>query len=200
MLVQAPALPVRFGPTAVNLTRDDLDQMVQLTKDRGRLWAVLARSPSGLATETIPWVVHVYLEPSPGAGRIRRGAFLTVTAKLPWPETNAAARTWVLSSSGGEWAAEGTSGRDRNRPFFVRGAISDDVLSSVVSFVRTNPTSPDKTAVEGAWPILAVSIRDETTVEVTLVKPDSRELSGQAVVLTRTGTRWTVKSVSVWIV
>lgn len=213
--------PIRLGPTSDKLTGEDLDQIEAIARQQGgRTWLVLGRSLSGVARPSVPWEVWAFLEPTATSGPVRRGVLLRLVTQLPAPGAFASARSWGVSASS-EWAQVSVPGaaadkfensRDVNRPFSVNGGLTDAILQEVVGVVRSSPgldrstpasgsqtASPLVTQVQGSWPILAIRLQPDASVEITLVR-DSDELSGQRVVLRKTGTRWVVASVSFWIV
>jgi hypothetical protein len=97
--------------------------------------------------------------------------------------------------------------RDVARPFRVFGEIADDELLAVVDFIRSspeNPTPQPSTAaaifrrVAGTWPIQRLEVVDGV-VSVQLIDPSPIEKSGQAVLVRRVGSRWTITRITSWI-
>lgn len=212
--------PLRLGPTSDRLTAEDLDQIGAITQQKGgRSWLILGRSLSGPGGGSIPWEVWTFLEPAGPTGPVRRGVLLRLVARLPRVDAYAAPKSWTIRATR-QWAQIVTPGqapdkledsRDRNRPFAIEGELSDSILQEVVGVIRSSPVlgdpapvgvnqapSPLLCQVQGAWPILSIRLQDGGRVEVTLVRDDD-ELSGQTVVVQKTGRRWVLASVNFWI-
>jgi hypothetical protein len=217
--VQAQA-PIRIGPTSDQLAREDLDQFAAIARQEGgRVWLILGRSLFGPGGSSIPWEAWTFLEPAASTEPVRRGVLLRLVAQLPAVGAFSSLKSWRIRATGqwaqiappGTTAARLENSRDLNRPFAVDQGLSDTVLQEVVEVIRRSPVldrpaptsasqtpSPLVTQVQGSWPILAVQLRPDASVEVTLVQ-DAAELSGQSIVLRRVANHWVVSSVNFWI-
>ena len=220
----APAKdPIRIGPTAGQLTSDDVDQINRLLREVGGTpWVFRAGSPAGPArSDGVPWYVGVYFAPERATGRLRRGRVRSLSATLPTYAAYSAPKTWRLESRSGEYVqvpVPGTqpdyivSSRDLNRPFSVSGALVDEAILEIVEVLRRSPVIPAPNAargatvdrrlthVEGTWPIASMTLRDDGTVNVSLWGNDPDEHSGQDVTLRRSANTWTVVSLGFWVV
>jgi hypothetical protein len=110
-------------------------------------------------------------------------------------------KKWQTSSSG-DWAqvpidpktaADVRDSRDLNRPFAVSGQLGDQTIEDVVATIRRSDPG-----VQGTWPIVWLGPDTDNRIRVLLVEPDRRELSGQAVFLSRSTSGWIVVSVAGW--
>jgi hypothetical protein len=174
---------------------------------------------SGPGGPSIPWESWTFLEPAAHTGPVRRGVLLRLVAQLPAVGAFASPKSWRIRAKG-YWAqivppdttaTKVESRHDVHRPFAVDEGLSDTILQEVVEVIRQSPvlgrpapTSGGKTPsslvtqVQGSWPIFAVRLQPDASVEVTLVR-DADELSGQSVVLRRVANHWVVSSVNFWI-
>ena len=206
--------PLRFGPTAAHIRSWPIWELHMALGERARPWLFNAFG-QGYVLEP-KWYVDAYLEPDRVAPRLRVGQTATVIATLTAVGAYDGVRRWSRGVTG-RWAqvlvAAGDDPlsikdpRDVARPFRVFGDIADDDLVSVVDFMRSspeNPTPQPPTAaaifrrVEGTWPIQRLEVVDGV-VSVELIDLSPGEKSGQAVVVRRVGSRWTITRITAWI-
>jgi hypothetical protein len=202
--------PVRLGPTGDRLTADDLEQIRRLDLGGRAPW-ILVGHFHGLERSN-SWYVTAYLDPHHVRTAIRRGRIAVLKAEMTSPAGSDSPKTWAVASMH-DYAQVPVSaanpdriadGRDLNRPFRVVGALDDDSLVAIVSFIRTGPTIavPSQTRggppaagifrqVEKSWPISSVVVQRADAVEVSLLE-NAYEKSGQRVILRKEGTSWTV--------
>jgi hypothetical protein len=194
-------LPYRVGPTAANLTGDDVAQISRLVAETGsRPWVVVGRQV-GLRPPPAPWFVDVYLAPDLSTGAVRRGRAMRLRAQLPRMGDFTAHRVWSLDSyfdwaqvpELGRDADEVTGSRDVNRPFPVAGVVSDAALMGALAAIRLSPPMPVPAGVRpgqmvsevllrvhGSWPVAHVSGREDGGVDVWL-RTNPQESGGQIV-------------------
>jgi hypothetical protein len=113
----------------------------------GRPWLLDGQIAMGLVRGREQWQVTVLLAPVSTTANVRRGERFTISAAVD-PEQQR--REWVVSPSGPYfWAQVKLPGRafddirgddDINLPFATDGAVPDEDLLSVVSFLRNGPT------------------------------------------------------------
>jgi hypothetical protein len=202
---------IRLGPTGDRLTSDDLDQIGRLNVGGRAVW-VLVGQPRGFEPSN-SWYVVAYLGPEPIRADIRRGRLAVLKAEMTSPEAYDGPKRWELVSMG-DYAQVPLSGpkpdaiagsRDLNRPFRIVGALDDDSLVAMVSFIRTGPSnaapSPNDIfrRVEKSWPISSVLQLSADAVELSLLDTSPNEKSGQKVVLRKEGTSWKVVRLMAWV-
>jgi hypothetical protein len=217
MLQSTTSSPIRLGPTGDRLTADDLEQIRRLDLGGRAPW-ILVGHLHGLDRSN-SWYVTAYLDPHHVRTAIRRGRIAVLKAEMTSPDAYDSPKTWALASMH-DYAQVPVSaanpdriadGRDLNRPFRVVGALDDDPLVSIVSFIRSGPTVavPSETRggppaarifrqVEKSWPIGSVVVQRADAVEVSLLE-NAYEKSGQTVILRKEGTSWTVTHLGRWV-
>lgn len=198
---------LQIGPTGARLTEDDVRQITGIARESGSAaWLLVGQSPSGPRRSPHPWPVAVFLVAEHRTPRLQRGRLLFVRAGLVSLDDYSAAKDWELSSSG-QWAqvptgstssSEVRDSRDSNRPFALTGKVDDQTIQDVVATVRR--ASPRATAVQVAWPIVWMNADSDSKVTVHLVGLNADELSGQAVILEKSATGWTVVTILGWAV
>jgi hypothetical protein len=202
---------IRLGPTGDRLTSDDLDQIGRLNFGGRAIW-VLEGSARGFERSN-SWYVVAYLEPDQIRADIRRGRIAVLKAEMTSPDAYDRPKRWELASMGdyahvplsGAKPDAIAGGRDLNRPFRVVGALDDDTLMAIVSFIRTGPSNAAPLPadifhrVEKSWPISSVVPLSADAVAVSLVDTSPNEKSGQKVMLRKEGTSWKIASLLLWI-
>jgi len=199
--------PLQIGPTGARLTEDDVRQITGIARESGSAaWLLVGQSPSGPRRSPHPWPVAVFLVADHRSARLQRGRVLFVRAGLVSLDDYSAAKNWELSSSG-QWAqvpsgltgsSEVRDSRDLNRPFALTGRLDDQTIQEVVAAIRR--ASPKATAVQGTWPIVWMKADSDSKVTVHLVGLEPDELSGQVVILEKSGTGWTIVTIAGWAV
>lgn len=206
--------PLRFGPTAAHLRSWAIWELHLALGANAKPWLFNAFGQGYLLEPK--WYVDAYLEPDRVAPRLRVGQMATMIAALTAVGAYDGVRRWSRSRTD-RWAqvlvATGADPlaikdqRDLARPFRVLGEIADDALVAVVDFIRSSPENPTpqppKTAaiftrVEGTWPIQRLEV-EGGAISVVLIGPSPDEKSGQAVVVRRVGSGWTITRITGWI-
>ena len=149
--------PIRIGPTGDRLTADDLEQIRRLDFGGRAVWVLVGQPPGGFERSN-SWYVTAHLDPDHVRPDIRRGRIAVLKAEMTSPDAYDGPKTWTLASMF-DYAQVPIStarpdaiagGRDLNRPFRVVGALDDDSLVAVVSFIRTGPLTGTVSAYKGA--------------------------------------------------
>lgn len=211
LTLQSIAPAIRLGPTGNRLTSDDIDQIGRLDFGGRAVW-VLEGKPRGFEPSN-SWYVVAYLEPDQIRADIRRGRLAVLKAEMTSPEAYDGPKKWAVVSTGdyaqvplsGAKPDAVAGGRDLSRPFRVVGAIDDDSLVAIVSFIRTGPanTAPSPNdifrRVEKSWPVDSVIQLSADAVEVSLLDSRPNEKSGQKVIVRREPPSWRVVRLMAWI-
>lgn len=210
-LSQVIASPViRIGTAAVQLSEQDVAEVLRTASSGGRRPWLMDVWPSGFAGRRS---IDVYLAPDVETPGIRRGAVISVSI---W-SASAPAQLRVAPASADVWTVtnrqnyaqvviSGRSGdhvdsdHDLNRPFRVVGEIDDAELIDLVRFVRSSPAGPTirgvPTSVHGELPI--TNVFSQTGAMEVRLKRDGT--SWQAVRLRREGSGWVVEEMGLVIV
>jgi hypothetical protein len=147
----------RFGPVARDLSELEIAQITDLANATGKApWLIL-----GFRTMLVGVaMVTVYLEPNVTTERLNRGRILHLVADDPplvsqrsrWKVRKTASYAYIpLGGRPREIADE----HDLGWPFEVAGEIDDEMLTGLVTFVRSRPAIPG--IPEGSEPRQVVS-------------------------------------------
>jgi hypothetical protein len=168
---------VRFGKVGQALTNAEVEQITDLAISAGkRPWLLLGLPVVMSGFEH----VTLYLQPDVTGARVQRGRMLRLVAERPpfVPVRSA----WRISESlsyaciaaPGRRPGEISSKSDIGWPFAVEGEFDDDMLISIVAFIRSQPRIPMpafRKEVPNA-PISTIARRDDAIV-VGLLTGDS---------------------------
>jgi hypothetical protein len=197
-LLQPTPPPIRCGSDSQRLTQAELAQIERFAADAGgRVWLII----DGFSGVPGGFRIYVYLYPDEASGRLRRGRGLTIGSFLPpdqavrsgWRVSNAFSYTHILPS---DTRAPAVGPECENRPFGLRGNMSDKDLLSLVAFLRSDRRFSELRG-NRRYGLSSVDATGEALV-VWFSSPGSS--ASQRLTLTRRFGRWRIKEWSSIIV
>ena len=188
-LMQSPAMPLRIGDVARQLTDADVTALEMVIPSGSTPWLLSGEYTSiGLAQ-----YIEAFMPPTVETQVLRRGTIISADRR---PSTS----PWVLGATW-SYAQVAIAGRrfddirddrDMNRPFRVVGNFTDDDLVHIVQLVRSDPPTRDPIR---PWPILWVKRWPDDSVHVDLLEEVTH---GQAIILRKSGQDWLIVTVTSW--
>jgi hypothetical protein len=165
----------------------------------------------GAYSQVLPevWYVDVFLRPARVSNLVRRGR--VVHLECPKVEGADDCRGWRVRGDDTEYAqvASSLSGFAQGlqepptseRPFHITGAMSDEDLFSLATYLRTGPGPKYRHGWVGMSlsrdvPIWSIRVQHDRSVEVCL--SDGSE-SGETATVVRRGKGWRVTEVWMWV-
>ncbi len=168
----------------------------------------------------LSWQVSVYLEPDVVGRRVRRGRIVPVLATLSSPGAYRAKKTWSIEPFPMTYAQVPVTGRepgvlldvdDLARPFdatpFPSAALTDDEIADVVLLLRTSANAVARAEATAnpprlsrdvqPWPILRMTLRNHTDVDILLLNPSTGR-GGQSALIRRVSGKWTIVELRAW--
>ena len=190
-----------FGSRPV--TDAEITQIAELVAATGKPpW--LLRTPHSMIPDVR--IAELFLEPDVLGTRVHRGRMLSLGTEGPRfgpprsPWTIRDSRSYAYVPTPGRQAGEIRSERDTNWPFTVEGVFDDDILISLVEFIRAQPRLPNvpegqaPNQVSGA-PIAVIARRGDGVI----VAQRTGDLQGERIWLVHQDGRWVITKLEMWI-
>jgi hypothetical protein len=195
--------PAFIGDLGRQLSEQELVEISRaVSTNDAKPWLLVGHRRQDLSREFL----DVFLSPTTNTAEIRRGQLALISRRLA--DSHGTWEEWRLNGRG-EYAQVAIRGRDfghvdgeqdLNRPFSVRGKLSNDELVTLVALMRSSPVwraeSGRMERIEGAWPILSIRQVADGTVVVRTRKNYS---CGQEVKLKIEAKEWRIKETAYWM-
>ena len=196
-LTQSPAIPLRTGDVARQLTDQDVAGLEAALPSGEKPWLL-----NGDRTQVpVREYIEAYLSPTSTTPAFRRGMVVSVMRRIipavgEWRLSRTESYAQVVIPGRSFDQIEGD--QDMNRPFRVIGRFDDDELVRLVQVLRSDSPILIVRGPEHIqpWPILSVQRKDDDSVDVFL---RGGVMRGQGTTLRQVGQDWMIVSVYGWI-
>lgn len=188
----------RFTGSQPILAADD-HELSRLAKQHGNPWLMFEPEEVQLRGN---WHARVYLQPETAASQVRRGRVLFFSARMPPGQVEG--KTWQVRVSAYAYVPAATHGRfsrtSQDLPFVEEHRLPDADLLSLVTFVRSSPSAPERSnptgplyPIDGSMPIRLIRLGEGGDIEVVVMRDSS---ANWILTVRREADRWRAVGVS----